>query len=547
MRFPLILTSHIISNPSFEIQSYKSKYMSHRLYILLALLCATAAVSQAQDYAKADYRDRQYLGNVTYGSESPVSLRYMPLTDIADIHVGYRHAGGEFHLVDEPGRLNSWVASFTGMKRVSKVTFAGGLVYENSTLRDRCWNNTLFISPNNPYIIADSLKSKFGNEVFRLDGAAAYALNDRLTLALRAKYDVGSSATQKDPRPEIKGMRFNLAPGVEYRMGRHAVGASANVRWLSEQVSHTVLRTTTKQYVFLFQGLGVYETKDALGYTRKYNGTRYGVQLQYSLNNTADARLSDFLQIEYFGEHEDAVDGGSNLKYKGGRYRGSGITVTDRLMLRTSGHMIHNFTLHASMVNTKGRWYTQRSSTDADGNLIYDVINEADHLEGNYMQAGVAYRLDRINASGLPVFQAEVTADVDNSETTNKIYAAKESYTNALVAASVTRRFPIKKGWLAPRVNAGCRIALDNKLDISNMPATYDKVMGLYTSPQFSVLTADCCQAGAEVTYAFPLVFMKYRAWLEMSLEGGYVGQIHNSDFGNGNRYYAGARVGFIF
>ncbi|MGM9620310.1 MAG: DUF6850 family outer membrane beta-barrel protein, partial [Bacteroidaceae bacterium] len=239
--------------------------MSHRLYILLALLCATAAVSQAQDYAKADYRDRQYLGNVTYGSESPVSLRYMPLTDIADIHVGYRHAGGDFHLVDEPGRLNSWVASFTGMKRVSKVTFAGGLVYENSTLRDRCWNNTLFISPNNPYIIADSLKSKFGNEVFRLDGAAAYALNDRLTLALRAKYDVGSSATQKDPRPEIKGMRFNLAPGVEYRMGRHAVGASANVRWLSEQVSHTVLRTTTKQYVFLFQGLGVYETKDALG------------------------------------------------------------------------------------------------------------------------------------------------------------------------------------------------------------------------------------------------------------------------------------------
>lgn len=521
--------------------------MNHRLYTLLVLFSTTAIASQAQDDSKVDYSDRQYLGNVTYGSTSPVSLRYMPVTDYADIHAGYRHTGGDFHLIDEPGSLNSWTASFTGMKRVDKVTFGGGLVYDNSTLDDRRWNNTLFVSPDNPYIIGDSLKSKFNTETFRLDGGAAYSPDDRLTLALRATYNVGSSATQKDPRPEIKGMRFNLTPGVEYRIGRHTIGASADIEWLSEQVSHTVLRTTTKQYVFLFQGLGVYETKDAVGYTRKYNGTRYGIQLQYSLNNTADARLADFLQIGYYNEHEDAEDGGSSVKYKGGRYKGYGFSILERLMLRASGRTIHNFTIHAAMSDIKGRWYTQRSGTDADGNLIYEIVNEADNLEGNSMQAGLAYRFDHINSAGLPSFQAEVKACIDNSETRNKIYAAKETYTNALMTASVTKRFQIKKGWLAARLNGGYRTSFDKKLNISGMPETYGKIMSVYTRPQFAALTAEYWHAGGGVTYSLPMMFMGYTSALELSLDGDYMSCTEKVASVGNDRFHVGARVGFVF
>ncbi len=521
--------------------------MNHRLYILFSLIGTVSVMSWAQDDSKVDYLDRQYLGNVTYGSASPVSLKYMPVTDLADIHVGYRHAGGDFHLIDQPGSSDMWIASFTGMKRVGKVTFGGGLVYNNSSLKDRRWNNTLFVSERNPYIIGDSLKSKFNTETFHLDGGAAYSLDDRITFALKAIYDVGSSATQKDPRPEIKGMRFNLTPGVEYRMGCHTVGASASFEWLSEQVSHTVLRTTTKQYVFLFQGLGVYETKDAVGYTRKYNGTRYGVQLQYSLNNTDDARLSDFFQIGYYNEYEDAEDGGSSVKYKGGRYSGNGFSILERLMFRASGRSVHNFTLHASIADIKGRWYTQRSGTDANGNLIYEVVNEADNLEGSAVQAGFAYRFDRLDGSGLPILQAELTADYDNSETKNKIYASRETYSNAIVAASVTRRFTIRKGWLAARINGGYRMSLDSKLNLKGMPETYGKIMSLYTRPQFDALTADYWQAGGSITYSLPMMFMGYGSVLEISVDGDYMSRTESVASAGNDRFHVGARVGFVF
>ncbi len=83
--------------------------MNHRLYILFSLIGTVSVMSWAQDDSKVDYLDRQYLGNVTYGSASPVSLKYMPVTDLADIHVGYRHAGGDFHLIDQPGSSDMWI------------------------------------------------------------------------------------------------------------------------------------------------------------------------------------------------------------------------------------------------------------------------------------------------------------------------------------------------------------------------------------------------------------------------------------------------------
>lgn len=521
--------------------------MNIRLYTLITIFSLTAAASAAQDDGRVDYAARQYLGNVAYGSESPVSLRYMPIADLADIHVGFGHADGDFHLVDEPRSINTWIASFSGIKRVGKVTFGGGLVYENSTLFDRRWNNTLFVSPSNPYIIGDSVKSRYNNEIFRLDGSAAYSLSDRLTLALGAVYKVGSSATQKDPRPEIKGMRFRLTPGVEYRLGRHTIGASANVEWLSEEVSHTVLRTTTRQYVFLFQGLGVYELKDAIGYTRKYDGVRYGAQLQYSYDNSPDSRLSDFLQIGYYNEYEDAEDGGSNIKYKGGRYVGKGFSILERLMLRVSDRTIHNFTINGVMTDSEGRWYTQRSGTDADGNLIYEVINEACNLESHLMEAQVAYRFDRLGRSGLPVLQAEITAGVETSEKKNKIYAAKESYTNALVAASVTKRFPVRKGWIAATLDGGCRMSLDSKLNLKGMPDTYAKMMSVYTRPQFETLTSGLWHAGGGVTYSLPMAFMGYKTALEISVKCDYVKSDRNAAYGDNSRFDIGARVGFVF
>lgn len=521
--------------------------MTNRLFSLLTLAATVGATISAQTENKVDYADRQYLGNIEAGSSNPVAQHYMSITDLADIHLEYKHTGGKFHLIDEGNTLNTWIASFSGMKRIDKVTFSGSLVYNNTSEDERAWNNTLFVSDRNPFIIGDSLKSKFSTETFHLDGSAAYHPSENLLLGLGAVYNVGTSATQKDPRPEIKGMRFRLTPGVEYSFGSHSVGVSGDIEWLSEEVQHTVVRTTTKQYVFLFQGLGVFEAKDAIGYRRKYNGTHWGAQIQYAFNASQDARISNFLQAAYFGEYEDAVDGSGNTKYKGGRYSGSGFSVSDRFQLRVSPFTVHNFTLQADMSDAKGKWYTQRQETDAEGNLIYNVINESDNLTANITSAALHYRFDRLNDGGIPLWQARAAAGINQSETKNKLYGAKESYTNLICSAGATKRFPIKKGWFAANIDASYMMNLEHSLKISGMPDTYSKIMALYTTPAYKAVTTGYWQAGLDLTYSLPVRILGYNSLIEIAAEGDFRNATKKSSLIGSDRFYAGGRVGFIF
>lgn len=521
--------------------------MTKRLFSLLTLAATVSPFISAQSDSKVDYADRQYLGNIQAGSNNPSALHFMPITDLADIHVEYRHTGGKFHLIDEGNRLNSWIASFSGMKRIDKVTFAGSLVYDNTSESERSWNNTLFVSDRNPFIIGDSLKSKFSTETFHLDGSAAYRPSENLLLGLGAVYNVGSSATQKDPRPEIKGMRFRLTPGVEYSFGAHTLGLSGDVEWLSEEVQHTVVRTTTKQYVFLFQGLGVFEAKDAIGYRRKFNGTHWGAQVQYAINPTQEAKVSNFIQVAYFGEYEDAVDGSGNSRYKGGRYSGSGFSISERFRLRVSPYTVHNFSLEADMADSKGKWYTQRSQTDADGNLIYEVINESDNFTGNFTSATLRYDFNRLNEAGIPLWQARAAAGLNQSVSKNKLYAAKESYTNFTCSAGATKRFPIKKGWLAANIDAAFMMNLEKSLKISEMPETYSKIMALYTRPAYNAASTGYWQAGLGLTYSLPVRILGYASLLEISAEGDFRNATKKVNLLGSDRFYAGGKVGFIF
>lgn len=521
--------------------------MNHRLNITLFLLMSGPSVLLAQNNPNYDYQDRQYLGNIAYGSSNPVTLHYMPITDLADIHISYRHKDGEFHLIDQGNASNLWEGSFSGMKRIGKVTFGGSLVYHNLLEKDRRWNNTLFVSGNNPFVIADSLRSDFSTETFHLDGGAAFQPNEKWILALKANYEVGSSATQKDPRPEIKGMRFRITPGAEYNFGNHAIGVSANIEWLSEEVTHTVVKTTTKQYVFLFQGLGVYEARDAVGYRRKYNGTLWGAQLQYSFNNNPDAAVGNFLQVAYRGETEDATDGNHAEKYKGGKYIGTTFSFQDRLQWRYSPNTIHNFTLSASAQDVTGRWYTQQQSTDAAGNLIYQVINESDNLQAHILNASAGYRFDRLLHDGRPSFQGELKASLVNSETKNKIYGAKETYTNAIVDISATKRFLLKKGQISANLNAGVCMNMEKSINLSGMPATYSPIMERYTRPAFIAEAAGYWQGGAGMTYSLPISILGYPSVMEIGVDGFYR-RISEKSAGIGNdRYGIGAHFGFIF
>lgn len=519
-----------------------------QLYLSLLLSVTAILSANAQTDNKTAYRERQYLGNVAYGSLNPVSESYMPITDIADIRVDYDHTDGDLHRIDDAGSTNSWLVSFSGMKKVGKVVFSGGLIYDNTVQNDRRWNNTLFVSRYNPYIIGDSILSKFNRETFKLDGTAVYTPTKRLRLGLRARYDVGSSATQKDPRPDIKGMRFSLNPGAEYSLGRNALGLSAHVGWLSEESSTTVVKTTTKQYVFLFQGLGVYETKDAVGYRRRYNGMDYGASLQFTFNTDSASRISDFIEAAYTGAYENAIDGTSATRYKGGRYMGSGLSLSNRLSLRSGERTIHNITLSGMVHNTTGRWYTQKVTTDQSGNLTYEVVNESEYYKGNTLNISAGYRFDLLDGT-LPVLSASLDAAYNHNETKNRLYGARQEYSRIDISAEVTRRFRIRDSRLGISLRGLYSSSPNHSINLSGMPTTYSIIIGKYTRPAYDYLITGYYGAGGSATYTLPLNMLEYDTLLNITVGADYrkasgeTSQVYRDT----DRLHVYGSIGFVF
>ena len=183
-----------------------------------------------------------------------------------------------------------------------------------------------------------------------------YEINAHWRAGLRAIYEVGSNADQTDPRPDIKGMRFLLNLGVNYQWGNFRIGASAGVRWLGESVNYTLVKTYETYQLFLFRGMGNYESQQAIGFQRRYTGTASQGNLPLGWNNAA--HRADFLELGYEKSTEEARDGSSSNKYKGGKYARTRFSLTNRF--RISGERtMHNVTLEASHNKVEGTWYSQ--------------------------------------------------------------------------------------------------------------------------------------------------------------------------------------------
>lgn len=471
------------------------------------------------------YEDQLYLGNIFYGSQNPTSVTHTPLQSFGDFQINYNYQNGDLKLIDDAKNEQWWNGTIYGIKKFERVSFEGGITYNNGSLNERRWNNTLFIADQNPYIIADSIKSKFSTEKFSLHGAASYILNDKINIALRAKYDVGSSATQNDPRPEIKGMRFNLNPGVEYKLNYFTIGLSANIGWLSESATHTVVRTEVPHYIFIFQGLGNYEAKTAIGYLRKYNGFNYGANLQFAYDK--NARFANFLELGYYSENEETTDGSGSIKYKGGRYDGYNITINERFEIR-SANFIQNITLTAKMHNTDGTWYTQKEVTDNNGNLYWDVVNEAVEYKCKEYNANVAYRFDLMNGK-IPSLTAKISAEIEQSDAKNTVYGVSQKYTAATAELYVAKRLDIKYTQLKLFIDGKYRNCLSSDIYLDDFPPVLQPMANKYTKPAFDALMAGsyCIQAGAEAT--FPIKVKNYQTWLRVSADYAYKGYTGNS------------------
>lgn len=506
--------------------------MLYRLSFLIASLFALHAAAGLPDSLlrkKMSYPDYLFLHNVQRGSDNPTAISQEALNSVGSIAARYRFMDGDFHAPDAAGIQKSFDASFYGIKKLEKVAFEGILSYSNTSDRDRHWNSTLFVSPDNPFVIGDSIPGNFGIEKFHLNGGFSIKATRNLHVALRANFIVGSSANQTDPRPEVDGMRFALNPGISYQLGRWTAGLSGNIEWLSESAEYTVVRSTDgTHYVFLFHGLSAPIAKNAIGYQRKYSGTagKGALQLTWKGND-----LQNHFEASYMQGKEEAEDGGSAEKYKGGKYEAKSVAVADRFMIIRS-KKTHNIGMQLNYRQVDGTSYQQQQQTTPDGNIYWNVISSAICHKSDFTDIAISYRFDALTNEGIPHFTAGAEMGFYRQQTTHYSELYRQEFTSAFAKVFTAKNLHVKKFDLKIGVDAAyaTRLSDENKIESS-------KITERLFTPKFEFLSADRLSASIRVSLFHPLSIKTFHAAI-----GGFASYRYDCYIGNFKSFDATAR-----
>ncbi|MBP5646514.1 MAG: hypothetical protein J6X21_03830 [Bacteroidaceae bacterium] len=454
---------------------------------------------------KIRYGQELFLQNLSFGSDNPVSIASNPYTLLNDFNVSYSRGTGSFMPVDGSGKAGLTDIDIYGVKKLNTISFEGSMHYGVHDLQDSRWNNTVLLSENNPFIIADSLvyyktathadsiPNDQNRELFTLSGGFAWQVSHKFLVGLRAVYKVGSKADESDPRFEAHGARVLINPGAEYSLSdRIALGLSFDAEVYHETVSMSVMDNLLPGHenTFLFQELGKYVVEQSG--KRRYDGSRLGGFLQFKAKGTT---LSDLFEAGLVMNTEKADDGATSFTRHGGDYSEYLITARNRFCMNRPS-AIHNLILSASMTYGSAKWYKQKARIGEFGQTLYDILSKEVVQKQNDMSATLSYRFDHLS-SRRPVFTAIVNAGAGKVSVNQYPDGYFARYTLANAGAELSRTFFVK--------DFSFSIGLTGNMtkDISalqyELPTATGtrKVMNSYFIPKYEYLGAGFWNTGA--------------------------------------------------
>lgn len=467
----------------------------------------TEAVSESQPQ-KVDYEQELYLQNIRYGASNPVSIASNPYSVINSFDGSYSRVKGDFKPVDGAGNANLMDFSIYGAKKLEKISFEGTLQYNVHDLNNSRWGNTVLLSEKNPFIIADSLvydsvPNNHDREIFNLNGGFAWQTTDKLTLALRANYKVGSKADQSDPRFESHGARVTINPGVEYKLGSNlSLGLSASAEVYHENVRMTVqdnLLDPAHTIIFLFNELGNYTVMNVTGFNRRYDGKIYAGAFQTVYSNS---KLDNFLELGYVLNKEEATDGGTSYVKKAGENSITTMKFTDRIQIKGAS-LRHNIAVSAFMLNEKAKFFKQNARRDEFGMEMWDVVSAEITQKEKEMNAELSYRLDLMK-KGESHMTAIIKGGFDNV-TVNEYpdeYYAKYSLMNAGV--DLTKRFILDRFRLSVNANGNyCKAMSPVEYQLPTENAGKKRFTRGYFTPKYEYFGAEYMSYGVSLSGSY--------------------------------------------
>ena len=483
------------------------------LCVMAALTAQAAAQTEFANVAKPWHDGAvNELFNIRYHSINPTRLAYNRLQTTGEAVVSYDLTRGDFHNVGAAGNVNDINVQLGGLRHFDRVDLSGYLRYINTSYKNQEWNSTLFLNPDNPFVLADSVASDGNAETFTMGAALSYRFSPKIKGGLGAGLIVGSMSDQTDPRPKTNTSRFNITAGADAMLSQAwTLGLAARIELLSSNLSYTVVNPLVNHRYFLMKGMGDYyrrSSSDDSGYQRDYKGTTLSGEL------TATFKPSGFpfqnvVMLSASAGDENATDGGSVYTFKGGDYHFNRFSIKDRLMLSHAERVLHNIIIGAEMGNGNADWYDQKKLTDTEhGNIsYYEVLSKTRIQKQTDMAITAEYRFDRIT-EGQCNFYASLLAALAN--TTIKHYndngLQKQQWTNLALDLTVGKRFNLGMGILSARLTAGYVMPRRDRQFATGTNFTgTDDITGVYVTRQFEYASAKRLRFGGSADYNFPV------------------------------------------
>ncbi|WP_418893431.1 DUF6850 family outer membrane beta-barrel protein [Limibacterium fermenti] len=352
---------------------------------LMILLSAAGGYAQTDSVSfPADYSllPRQH---VWLRVQNPVA--FLGIGGVMDLQAAYGATSGSYKHLTEAENVNGGKVSVEGFKQVGRIHFFGHFSYGISSLKGQKWKDVLMPSPGNPYLLADSIGGDYTNEGFDIRAGMAAPLNEKISVGVSATYQGGTSSDENDPRPLIDAARYSIRPGIVYRFSRWSIGADVGVEGYAESIAIESYQTSSYFTFFQFQGLGNYYPDSGNAHSRRYNG--HGISGHIQLGWKKEA-FENIFQLGYKNIFEKSEDGSVASPFKSGDYKEQAYSVSDIFTARIHD-VIHTGTFSFDYIPSKGIWYDQKPTTNANGQRVWEIFNQSVQYRQHTLRAGAYY------------------------------------------------------------------------------------------------------------------------------------------------------------
>lgn len=401
---------------------------------------------------------------------------------------------GDFYQINHAKENVHHKIGVEGFDKINKVSLYGKASYTISTLKQQKWNNVLFVNPNNPFTLGDSIGGDYNREIFSMEGAvvAPVSKDERLNIAFFGKYSAGSNADQTDPRPLMNAVRYTIRPGITYEISNWLFGADFTYEGYRENISISSVNTNWVHHFFLFQGLGNAITRTGTSYSRRYDGNGLGGDIQIAYNA---ARFDNILEIGYLSSRESANDGSVSSFFKAGDFEESTYHIANIASFRQNEQTIHQLHLRGTYTPTKGIWFDQIQVMDENSQTTWQVYNQSVKHKENIFLADLKYVFSRKNNDLSNNYVVSLSGNYRNSETNHYPEGYFQRYATIYTQLDAKKWFKIKDiNHIVVGANAGHRARISGQNDFAGLTLN-----DLYAYPVYDYLTAGFWQARLSV------------------------------------------------